>query len=476
MMDSPMFYTPPPSPPPPPARVHDPVAVALGNASLLGIGYLMMRRRATAVAAIAVTVVLVFFLVATAQWWSEIMVVLWWAVVIAHGWFAAGGRAGGATVRGQRIAALAVTMAVLLVVGLLRFDASRIEGRVADARDGGDCARVLDDGEAAWFGHRVAGAPIDRRTDEAVEACERLRTAGARLKAGLAAGDTASLKAGFDILSSVLAEPGNRRTVGSTLDGFLGGLPTENACHTVTVTDWLRGRQPTRDALDKSMTAVTRTAPEALVRCGDDLMRLKDWKNARARYQQLLTQFPADGRAGTATKGVRSATLAIELANVRSLLEDDSGEQPEYCKSPAKYSGADAYGKGRNPALFYGNDEWTDKLPGSWRVDDAADAVLIVCVGNQKQGKVVESCTYRAESSGKLYQVDFHKVALPVKVYELRTGKLVADRRVEISGRSCPSVIKYQTSFTDDSGPEPDKYVKPSKGDVRAAFESLIDR
>ncbi|MGH3244195.1 MAG: hypothetical protein ACRDNL_27740, partial [Spirillospora sp.] len=401
---------------------------------------------------------------------------LWWAILIAHGWSLAGGRAGGATVRGQRVAAVSVTVVVLLVVGLLRFDASRIEGRVADAREGGDCARVLSDGEAAWFGHRVAGAPIDRRTDEAVQACERLRTADAKLKAGLATGDTNALKAGFDILSSVLGEPGNGPTVGSALNTFLGRLPTDNACHTVTVTDWLRQRQPTRDVLDSSMTAVTRAAPAALVRCGDNFMLLDNWERARQKYQQLLTQFPGDARTAAATKGARSATLQIELANVRSLLEDgDDGEQPEYCDSPAKYSGAKAYGKGVNPAMFYGDDDWTGKLPRSWRTTNAAKAVLIICVGEQKEGKVVDSCTYRAEDSGKLFQTDFHKVALPVKVYELRTGRVVANRKVEIGGRSCPSVIHWQSSLIGDTGPT-DEYVKPSKGDVRAAFASILDR
>ncbi|TDB83522.1 hypothetical protein E1264_28145 [Actinomadura sp. KC216] len=467
-----------PEPAPPPVRVRDPLAVALGNASLLGVGYLILGRRKTAVGTGIVTLVLVSVLVSAARWWSEVLVLVWWAAVIAHGWSAAGGRRAGIAVPRQRILAAAVTVPVLLAAGLLRFDASRIEERVAEAREDGDCARVLSDGAGVWFGHRVAGAPVALRSDEAVEACRRLRTAEAKLTAGLAAGDTGSLKAGFDILASVLAEPGQRRTVGTVLDGFLGRLPTDDACRTVTVTDWLHNRPPSHDALDRSAGAVTRAAPAALVGCGDDLMKAKEWMGARARYQQLLDQYPQDGLAGAAKNGVRQATLSIELAHVRSLLEDAySGEQqPQYCSSPGKYSGARAYGKGVNRALFYGNDEYTDDLPGKWRVKDVANAVLIVCVGERKQGSVVESCTYRSKSSGKLYRVSFHKVALPVKVYELRTGRLVADRKVQIGGRSCPSVIRYRSSFLDDFGPDPDRYVNPSKSDVRAAFEPLIDR
>ncbi|TDD40530.1 hypothetical protein E1287_00730 [Actinomadura sp. KC06] len=474
MMDRPMYASPEPAPPP--VRVHDPLAVAIGNASLLGVGYLILGRRKTAVSTGIITLVLLSILISAAQWWCEALLLLWWAAVIAHGWSAAGGRAGRVTVGGQRMVAFGVTVPVLLAVGLLRFDASRIEQRVAEAREDGDCARVLSDGAGAWFGHRTAGAPMISSSDEAVEACRRLRTAEAKLTAGLATGDTNSLNAGFDILTSVLAEPGNKRTVGTALDGFLGRLPTPDACRTVTVTDWLRNRRPSPDPLDRSAAAVTRTAPAALVGCGDNLMQAKEWTNARTLYQQLLDQYPQDGGTEAAKKGVRQATLSIELANVRSLLEGSSDEQPVYCTSPAKYSGAAPYGKGVNRALFYGNDEYTDDLPGRWKAKNAADAELIVCVGERKQGSTVETCTYRSKSSGKLYQVSFHKISLPVKVYELRTGKLVVNRKVQIGGRSCPSVIKYSSSFLDDFGPDPDRYVNPSKTDVRAAFESLIAR
>ncbi|MBO3679958.1 hypothetical protein [Streptomyces sp. NEAU-YJ-81] len=45
-----------PEPAPPAPRPHDPLAVALGNASLLGVGYLLLRR---GLAVLAVAVVLV---------------------------------------------------------------------------------------------------------------------------------------------------------------------------------------------------------------------------------------------------------------------------------------------------------------------------------------------------------------------------------------------------------------------------------
>ncbi|WP_255951334.1 hypothetical protein [Streptomyces odontomachi] len=64
-----------------------------------------------------------------------------------------------------------------------------------------------------------------------------------------------------------------------------------------------------------------------------------------------------------------------------------------------------------------------------------------------------------------------------MKVYELRTGKLVAHRKVQISGSSCPSKLHYTTPYgLTDIGPPSDVQVKASDGDVRAAFRSLIQR
>ncbi|NUS81707.1 MAG: hypothetical protein HOY75_02875 [Streptomyces sp.] len=468
-----------PEPAPPGGRAPDPLAAALGNASLLGVGYLLLGRRRLAVAAAAVTVVLVSVLVSVARPWCEAVVVVWWAAGIAHGWFLARGRGGpgvqgGPAVRTRRLVALGVTAPVLLAAGFLRFDAARIERSVTEARESGDCARVLAAQDEVWIGHRIADAPLAARGDKTVKACHRLRAAKADLTTGLT-GDTGALKAGFDTLSSVLAQPGNGKTVDAVLDGFLGGLPTENPCRTVTVTDWLRHRRPTHNALDRSADTARRTAPAALVGCGDDLMAGKDWKKARDRYRQLLDQYPGDGLAAKARGGARRATLTIELEDVRDLLDGSTDTQPTYCSRPAKYSGAAPYGKGTNRALFYGNDTYTNKLPGAWRTTDAAHAVLVVCADEEDYGTSVRTCPYENKRFPNFpTDVTFHKIAIPVKVYELRTGKLVADRSVEISGTSCPRKLSYTTYGPTDLGPPSKVYVKASKADVRAGFRSLI--
>ncbi|AXK35681.1 hypothetical protein DVA86_26640 [Streptomyces armeniacus] len=436
------------------------------------------RRGLAAATGLGTLVLLVLLGSAFESVWLECVVLLWWAVLVAHGWFLAGGRTRRAAVRRQRVVAVCVTVPVLLLAGLLRFDAHRIEESVDEARDSGDCARALDAQDGVWFANRVADAPAAVRGDETVRACRRLAEAGQRLTTGLT-GDTEALSAGFDGLAAVLEKwDGHERMAGTVLDGFLGGLPAKDPCDTVAVTEWLRKRNASHDTLDRSAGAVPRTAPAALVGCGDDLMADHDWKTARTRYEQLLDRYPdyKESARTRARAGARKATLALELAHVRGLLGGSgSGAQPEYCDRPAKYSGAPAYGKGVNRALFYGNDTYTGKLPGSWRTDDAEKAVLVVCAGEKKFGASVRTCPYENKiGPGFPTDVTFRRIAIPVKVYELRTGRLVADRKVEIGGTSCPQRLSYTTHGPTDFGPPSEVYVKASDGDVRDAFRSLV--
>ncbi|MEQ4304984.1 hypothetical protein ABNF97_26985 [Plantactinospora sp. B6F1] len=463
-----------------PERSYDPLAAALGNASLIGVGYLMLGRIRLAVAATLVSVVLVASLVWGARsGWAEIVVLLWWVALVGHAWLLAGGRRPGAVQRDQRLVALAVTVPVLLAVGFLRFDAAGIERTVTEARGSGDCARALTALDRVSFGHRVADAPLTVRGERSVEACQRLRAAEQRLASGLT-GDPDGLKAGFDELGAVLVDlPGHEKMVDATLDRFLGELPTDDPCRTATVTDWLRQRPATNNALDRATEVVARTAPAALVDCADGLMAGSEWEAARTRYQQLLDQYPGQELNARAVEGVKRAGLAIELANVRSLLDGPASSRPAYCTKPAPYSAATPYTKGRtNRALFYGDDEYTKKLPATWRAADVTAAVLIVCVGRKEYGTTVRTCPYENKISKRFpTYVAFRKIAIPVQAYELRTGKLVFNSKVQISGASCPRILRYtRYGSLIDLGPPSEVYVTASNANVRAAFQSLITR
>ncbi|MFW6690276.1 tetratricopeptide repeat protein [Streptomyces sp. MAR4 CNX-425] len=533
------LYGPPPPPPPVPARPRDPYAVGLANASLLGIGYAMLRRPRIAAGAAVVSVVLVVVLATAGRnAWFQGVVLAWWIGVTVHGWYLAGGRLprrGAAAppappsddtpppgARRDRLVALAVAAPVLLACTALRLDASRIEDNAADAHRAGDCAQAVSDLDGLWLGHRLADAPLTARADDSTEACELLlkadrqsgsdRVRAARtlqvyaehpaavwqgadnrradlllgqakdeLNLGLT-GDTDALGAGFGHLGSVLDEftgehgaPDRSGDVDKALDGFLGALPTDDPCQTEQVTDWLAQREGGGDGLDRAADVVPEVAPAAMVDCGDALMAEDTWEEARARYRELLDEYPSHELTDAAEDGVERATLAIQLDNVRGLLSTDGGGKPEYCDNPAPYRGAEPYrGGGPHRAMLYGQNKHRSKLPSSWKAKDAKDAVVVICAGGSQKGSTVQTCPYEyGKNYDKVAYVSFKNREVPVRVYELRTGKLVKKTRVEIGGSSCPATLPY-TYYGIDTGPPSSMYVTSSASDVRAGYESLI--
>ena len=451
------------------ARSHDPLAVAVANASLLGVGYLMLGRRWLAVLAELVTVGLVVVLVvAVRAAWLEMVLLVWWVAVIAHGWVLAR-RPPRRTVRWQRVVALIVTVPVLLAVVLLRIQAAGIGRDVAQARGDGDCTQALTALDSIWLGDRVADAPLTARLDLTARACHQLHAAMALLRTA-GTGDIDALKAGFADLAAVLAQlPGHEKMVDTVLNWFLSGQSWTGHCQAADITDWLRHRPATHNALDRSAGVATHAEPGALVGCGDDLMSRQDWAAAQARYQQLLDRFPGNQLTGRAQQGAQRARLAVELANVRSLLQGGTGStQPAYCATPAPYGDAAPYGKRINAGLIYGNDDYTHQLPSQWRASDPTKAVLVVCAGETQFGPAVRTCTYQSETNpNTVVDVTFHKIKISVKAYELRTGNLVFNASVNIGGRSCPNTFRSE-------GVPTDRYVEPADSDVRAAFAPLF--
>ncbi|MFJ8189515.1 hypothetical protein ACIQ8D_06960 [Streptomyces sp. NPDC096094] len=84
-------------------------------------------------------------------------------------------------------------------------------------------------------------------------------------------------------------------------------------------------------------------------------------------------------------------------------------------------------------------------------------------------GNTVRTCRYRDDDQ-RIRSVTFHKVEVRVKAYALRTGKLVTDRKLQISGASCPYFISYYGS------PPSQRSVTPSDANVRDAFEPVVKR
>lgn len=462
-----------PEPYPEPVPEPEPVppdrpAIALGNASLLGIGYLLLGRRGWAVVTGAVTIAFLVVLGAVIPGvWFEVLFLVWWAALIAHGWYLAGSPARPTSVRRPRVLALLVTVPVLLAVGYVRFDAADIEDSVAEARDSGDCGQAQSALDRLWFGHYVVDGPMTVRTDRTAQACARLAVAGATLTAATSQRDTRGLQAGYSELGAVLADlPGHEKMTGTVLDRFLGRLPGRDPCDTAELTDWLRQRPASHNLLDRSAAVLPKIAPAALVGCGDKQAGDQDWAAAKARYQQLLDQYPGHPLTAKAKAGLVQATQGLELQHLFALGDN-------YCATPAVYSGAAPYVKGAtNRALVFHadkyDDDYLDKLPADWQADDS-HAVLAVCIGERESGMPIRTCPYRSTSNGQVRNVTFSKMAFPVKAYELRTGHLVIDTRVEIGGAVCPPTV---TSLGPDD--QLRMVAEPSDADIAAAFAPVF--
>jgi hypothetical protein len=460
---------------------NDPVAVALGNASLLNVGYLMLGRRGLAALTGLVTLVLLIILGTAARTlWFEIVVLLWWFTLVAHGWYLAGGwprrrrRAGS---RSRLFLGVAFFLPVLVADTLLRVHVASINRRVTAAVRTGDCPRATAALDDRWAGDYLADAPGTVRGAGTGRVCGRLGDTAGRLDAVATNGDPSSLPPALKDLSAVLAaRPDHGRMVLRTLDDFLGRLPLSNPCDTVKVLDTL-GAYSTRDAVrDQARAAVPRLAPSALLGCGDREFQAKDWNGAKSSFQRLLDEYPKSPLLPKAFGGLVAANRAIELDHVRAAL--GAGPDTSYCSDPVTWSGATQYrAASPNRAVLHGQNTYTNQLPGDWLVDDVAKAPLVICVSPKEYGDVVQSCDYDSDARTSVFgtrTVSFHKVAVPIRVVEVLTGRVVADLRVQVTGASCPSVINYTTLGYFDTGPSPDMYVDVPDSTVSTAVRDAL--
>ncbi|MCE7008141.1 hypothetical protein LWC34_35785 [Kibdelosporangium philippinense] len=445
---------------------HDRLAVAIGNASLLGVGYLLLGRKAWAIVTTLVTVAFLVLLGVTVPGtWFEVLFVVWWAALITHGWYLAGKPGRPAPVRWPRVIALLIAVPVLTSVAYARFDAASIEDNITEARDSGDCPKAQSALDRIWFGHYVVDGPMAVRSENTAAACARLLETARALQVATSESDTRGLQAAYRELDAIRTDlPGHDMMVGTVLNGFTERVSDRDPCGISEITDWLRRRPASNNLLDRPADIVPRIAPAALVACGDDRARNNDWNGAKERYQQLLDQYPGHELTAKAQEGATKAKQSLELIHVSSL-------GAKYCQTPAAYSGAPAYTKGTaNRAVIHHTDNLNDgyikKLPQDWQAD-TSQAALVVCIGEREAGAPIRTCRYRILSNGQVRNVTFSKTAYSVKGYELRTGNLVIDTRVEFGGAVCPQTV---TVFGDQSRMP----AEPADSDIVAAFAPIF--
>lgn len=460
----------PPAPPStPPSSPVDRVTVVLGNAVLPGLGYAFARRWWTAVAALAGAVVLFWLLVRTSSLGYEVLLAVWWALGIVHGALLRDAPAQQEERRRRHIALGAMVLAVLVLGVSLRYQAAEVAAEVESARSDGDCVAVRTAQGGLSFFVRASNAPLAAEGEQTVDACDRLDEAADLMERGLA-GNLVAAKKGFAALDA--ARPGDGALARSALDKFLRGLDSHGPCVIASATDWLSGHDKKSALRERASDVADRKAPAALSKCGDSHMKAEQWAKARKSFQDLIADHPRSSFTDHARKELTQAKREIQLERVESRLDDGS-----YCAKPLAYEAAKAYGKGENRALFaYGNgEEHIKDLPGKWKTADAREATMIVCTGEPSDGEVVATCPYTKDDAPQVsFNASWAKVKIPVKVYELRTGKVVADRSVQIGGTSCP--FRYKTFQNPLAGSTITESVWPSASDVRKAFAPLLKR
>jgi hypothetical protein len=196
--------------------------------------------------------------------------------------------------------------------------------------------------------------------------------------------------------------------------------------------------------------------------------------DAQKMYQRLVNRPGTDPLADRAKKGIAKATEQLELIKVQNLFGDRG--TIAYCGTPARYSGAPAPHKGLNRTnLIDLSGIGIDSIvPDAWLTTDPSKTVYVVCTDTKQNGPATRTCPYHSISNPTLgADVTFHKVAVPVKVYELRTGRLIINRELAINGTSCP---KNFTEVSSTGYPPSDTLVDPSPTDIQSTFRPLITR
>ncbi|MGH8876169.1 MAG: tetratricopeptide repeat protein [Stackebrandtia sp.] len=497
------------------ARPVDPVAVVVGNASLLGIGYMFMRRPRLAAAAVTGAVFFGFALALDpgAVFW-RILLALWWSATIVHSWWLTRHPADerplvdiddpDPTWR-SRVFAVGVTGLVLVSFMGLRLDAWLIVQSAAQVHEDGDCEQAIVSLEELGATHRIAYGSTTAAGEADLEACRMLVTAldqqpdvgaetlesylkhpGARWEgAGPKRAELlltvsrivdhnveAALKAAFTQLSVTVKEtPGESGNVREVVEAFVSDLGAEiSDCRAKKINDWLYARSWGAPEISDPIAAASGNVPDRMLDCARARFDADDFEEARKVYKQFLSEFPDHRQADKAADELYKVESAIERKNVNGLLESE-----EYCDAPAPYRGAEPYkGKGPHEMRMFGLSADEHDFPKSWTTRDVDDTVLAVCVDGPSRGSFQQSCLY--ESPMAPYgatKVDFYASKFKIKAYEVKTGERVASYTKEI-GDPCPAVLKYET-YGVDIGPPDEVESDYTDKAVRSMFQRLMD-
>ncbi|MFD6141332.1 hypothetical protein [Promicromonospora sp. NPDC060271] len=489
----------------PPDRTHPPsggdrLAVVVGNATLLGIGYLFLRRWVLAACAVAGTGVAVVGIALTPgePWWLVVLG-LWWVAMVVHAWILADAAAGppagpvpwqpvapAGPVLWQRIAAASVVVILLSTVLVLRADAQGLVRDAGRSHAAGDCTTASATLDRLHPGHTVVAetAVLDGRA--ALEACgvlldalgqrdpaaaaERLQVyldhpAAAWEGAGperaerlLAAGN---LKSGFGQLRTTLSDvPGQSAAVRQVVETFLAELgDRKSPCEALRTDEWVHDRTGDPPELAEPIAADADQVPERVLACAREQAQADRLTEASATYEQFLDRFGDHKMVRTARSEQYDVDTAVQRVDALAALNGNT-----YCKDPVPYRGAPAYaGSDPHKAWWFGIPEHRT-LPSGWEARDIDEAELVVCLHDVGRGRYLETCRYTADDT--VLTARFHAWKFRIAAYSLRTGKAV-ERYTQEIGDPCPMYYFF------DAG---DNTPTVTSGADDKSFWSMFDR
>lgn len=514
-MEPPRPESPPPfeikrlSKPPFVPRPVDPIAAVAGNATALGLGYMLMGRRRLAAIAIIGTAFFLFTLAAAPDnlpW--RLLFGLWWLLTCLHAWHLTRGTRSELLDTGHRrdrlLAICGVGLVLLVVLGV-RTDAWLIVRGAENAHAAGDCNAAVDTLARFGAGHRIAFGAKVAEVEEQRDACnlliearaeggaagaatmaEYMSEAGARwdgagleraamlFDAARGGGDLdATLKRGFEQLNDTLeTEPDQTDRVRETVEQLMTGLDTDaQPCDALAIDDWLQSQTWEAPELTEPITAAAASVPSHLLECARDQFTANDLSGAQEAYQRFIAAYPEHADFQAATDELYAVDSQIELEHVQELLNAD-----EYCQAPAPWRDAPAYdGGGPHPMWMIGLDPDTYDFPAEWISGSVTATEIVVCVDGPERGEFLESCYYEGGISafGNYTEVSFYATRINVEFFELRTGKQVDSYTEEFDGDPCPEVLEYTTYGYIDHGPPSEVEAEVSDSQVRSAFEHL---
>lgn len=488
----------------------DRLAVLLGNATLLGLGYAFLRRWGLVGTALAGTALLVVILAAApgSPAWLIVLAV-WWLAMLAHGWWLTRVRRGEPTGRPmtQRIVAGVVVIALVATVVGLRIGTARTVDDAAEAHSAGDCERATELLDGLGPTDRVVNASKALDGEADLETCGRLlgalrlaeqdppqllgaaaalqaymddpralwagsgiRRAELLLDAAYDAGyvDQESLEGGFAQLTTTLqAHPDQADQVSQTVEAFLADLAEDpDNCAVRDVVEWVDGQGWEPPALAEPVAAASDEVPRRVLGCARDLSDADELTASRHTYEAFLHDFRADHRADEASDELYDVITGIQRKEVRGLLTAG-----RYCANPSPYRGAEPYQRsGGNPMRVYGIHPEAHDFPRSWMANSIEDMVLVACVDGPKEGSYQETCAYESDLGVfGASDVRFYASRFDVKLYEIRTGRRVAAFSDEF-GEPCPPSILVE-SYTGIFVPPDKKRSSFTSAEVRGMFE-----